>query len=340
MAAVQCFLLVLFAGALRPTFCQCDNTSLVINEGNGEITSPNYPPNEYGESASCSWEFQPPVDGKNYSLGLTIIYQRLYFVVEGGSSRKNCSGNYSLLINNDKQDCQRYIGFVKQYVTLMFYDSDSCGAGSPKQSFSPSVNVRYTSEGSLWNDPQTTMGFKIQYKFTECIEATTLQPTTIVPTTTVVQTTTWEESTTYMLETTASEKQETSSLKSITSTKTEKYVMGSTEGQRESTEGQLSTTTVLILVSIPGFIGIIILIASAIIYCRGRNKSSAKPFFNKEEIDMKKLRNEEDKPGRESGEGDKLQTNTTAQSTEADTSALYSTIVKHTGAGAKEPIEI
>ncbi|XP_077969508.1 uncharacterized protein LOC144424256 [Styela clava] len=141
MATVQCILMVLLAGGLQPAFCQCDNTSLVIKKANGEITSPNFPSNEYGKSASCLWEFQPPADGKNCNLSLTIIYQRLYFV-EGLSGMKDCSGNYSLFINNDKQDCQRYIAIHNpKYVTLMFYDPGSFGAGSTNQSFSPAATI-------------------------------------------------------------------------------------------------------------------------------------------------------------------------------------------------------
>nr|XP_039255095.1 uncharacterized protein LOC120331966 isoform X2 [Styela clava] len=156
-------------GTLRPVSCQCNNTSMLIRKGMGEITSPNYPPNEYGKSASCLWEFKPSVDGKNYSLGLTIIYQRLYFVVE--KLEKDCSGNYSLFINNDKQDCKRYIGYQNQYVPLVFYDSNSCDAGSTNQSFSPGVTIRYTSKGLLSGLNQSSIGFKILYNFIECGEA-------------------------------------------------------------------------------------------------------------------------------------------------------------------------
>nr|XP_039255099.1 uncharacterized protein LOC120331967 isoform X1 [Styela clava] len=173
MAAVKCMLLVLFAGTLQSAFCQCNDTSLVIKEGNGKFMSPNYR-NEYGKSASCMWEFQPPTDGKDYSLSLAIVYQRLYFVV-GSDVGKDCSGNYSLYINNEKQDCQRYIGFPNQYVTLMFYDSNSCGAGSPHQSLSSGVTVRYNSKGLLSSSDQFSMGFEIQYKFTECIKVATIK---------------------------------------------------------------------------------------------------------------------------------------------------------------------
>ncbi|XP_077969461.1 uncharacterized protein LOC120331972 [Styela clava] len=326
MAAVRYILLVLFAGALRQAFSQCDNTSQVINKGNGKFMSPNYPPNEYGKSASCLWKFKPPVDGKNYSLSLMIVYQRLYFAV-GSHGGKDCSGNYSLFINNDKQYCERYISIHNpQFVTLMFYDSDSCGAGSPHQPFSPGVTVWYTSKGLLSSSNQSSMGFEIQYKFTECIEATTLHPTTVVPQTTFIETTTMEETTTYMLETTATgtTKPETQSTIKVTEkpiisqgTKTEAGT-----GDTGTIKG-LSTTTVLFLVSIPGFIGIIILIASAIIYYQGRKRSVAQSLYNNDGVGMEEIRQEQ---SQEQGtdDGKELQTEPT------DSSALYSTIEKQT----------
>nr|XP_039255104.1 uncharacterized protein LOC120331972 [Styela clava] len=170
------------------------------------------------------------------------------------------------------------------------------------------------------------MGFEIQYKFTECIEATTLHPTTVVPKTTFIETTTMEETTTYMLETTATgtTKPETQSTIKVTEKPT--ISQGTTTkagtGDTRSTKG-LSTTTVLFLVSIPGFIGIIILIASAIIYYQGRRRSAAQRLYNNDGVGMEEIRQEQ---SQEQGtdDGKELQPEPT------EPSALYSTIEKQT----------
>ncbi|XP_039255101.2 uncharacterized protein LOC120331968 isoform X1 [Styela clava] len=295
---------ILLLGSISVGNCLCNGRmEMNITSGNGEITSPNYR-DEYGRTANCSWNFNP---SEGYALVLTIKYQRLYIL---GDSKKICFGSYSFTINGDTQECTNYVD-TKYPDSLIepfeFFDS-MCGGDAGNKS---SVRVQYISDGRTYTGSETvistaSMGLRIEYKWSEC-------PTTAVTTTEYVATNVFGDTSHHQQETTEPDNNYTLTTTKVGShlsvdaksttetpieTTTNPDIMGQTTksipietGSTENyftshsttnTAGEtagansdgISDTTKLVLVSIPGFIGIMILVATAIVFCRKRGDKS------------------------------------------------------------------
>ncbi|XP_077969601.1 uncharacterized protein LOC144424300 [Styela clava] len=264
---------------------QCDEKDMNITSGNGEISSPNNL-NEYGRTANCSWNFTP---SEGYALVLTITYQRLYIVAPPG--RKICLGSYVLSINNDAQDCWRYLDAKYSHALTNPFEYFCAGDARNKSS----VHVQYISDGRTYTGSENVitaaMGFSIQYKFSQCSTVTarahldtTNAPTTThypsYPTTDVVNTVKISPNTAN-LEVVTRINAKTTGFKirpeiGITSDRSTITLSQNTMGtvsicaDRHSSTSGMSQTTLILLLSIPEFIFVLLMIVAGIAFYRKR----------------------------------------------------------------------
>nr|XP_039255194.1 uncharacterized protein LOC120332059 [Styela clava] len=334
---------------------QCIGTGEIIRTGRGAIQSPNYL-DEQGKEAECSWKFVLPE--KNYMLNLTIVYQRLYFVKD---SNPHCIGSYILTINNVTRRCDKYINWPTYTVaeSILFYNSDICDdATNPPQE---GVAVCYVSDGGTTAGYiGSSIGFRIEYRFTECAEETTTKydqqastdpkhnppvPTTKVgPPSTVATITTTEDTqagatTECDIEgpTTRANPVETGSTReyftSDSSPITDNDAIISIDTDGTNSDG-ISDTAKLFLVSIPGFVGIITLVATAIAFCRKKgDKSQDGNKVEQENGGSNQMENVESpiqELGQEAAEAAELDeaTTSTIQEEESPYTIMYSAIAR------------
>ncbi|XP_077970176.1 uncharacterized protein LOC120331609 [Styela clava] len=340
----------IFMGSLKLSNSQCSNSTLVINDGSGTIKSPNFE-NEYGISANCSWVFLQPSDGKTYRLDFTIVYQRLYFVI---NSVKVCSGSYELIINNVTEKCDRYLNTERgSWISKSFFDSGTCVPFDVPQksgSLSDSVLVQYVSdgrkhivEGSTTNFG-SNMGFQIDYKYVECVEKTT---TAKAPTATLSD----GETTTVVFPNTEAKTQHHSTIISEGSSYThhpnddiydiEKLNTTTSVVSGETNANGISDTAKLFLVSIPGFIGIILLVATAIVFCRKRgDKPQDGKNVEQENVGGNKMENAESpiqEPDHDTASVERDEPTTSAiQDEETPYTFMYSALARKDNEGDKK----
>ncbi|XP_077970232.1 uncharacterized protein LOC120332060 [Styela clava] len=281
---VSSLIAILILGAVSGDNSQCDGEEMNITSGNGAISSPNYP-KEYGRSANCSWKFTP---SEGYALVLTITYQRLYILETSG---KLCLGSYVLSINNDAQDCSRYLDARYSYTLTKPFEYFCAGDAGNKSS----VHVQYISDGRTYTGSENVitaaMGFSIQYKFSQCSTVTarahldtTNAPTTThypsYPTTDVVNTVeilpntaNLEVVTRINAKTTGFKIRPEIGITSDRSTITpSQNTMGTVSicADRHSSTSGMSQTTLILLLSIPEFIFVLLMIVAGIAFYRKR----------------------------------------------------------------------
>ncbi|XP_077969463.1 uncharacterized protein LOC144424234 [Styela clava] len=315
-------IVILLLGTVAGSNGQCDGKKMNLTLGNGIISSPNYP-EEYGKSANCAWDFNP-LEG--YTLELTITYQRLYISVTE-TSVKICLGSYLLSISNDTQECSRYIdkNYLMTLIGVQHFDyfDSMCGENAENK---PSVHVQYMSDGRIYTGTNTvitkSMGFSIQYKFSECY-------TTAETTTEYVQTSIFEGSSN--IEQTITNFEDNRTLSTIDTA-------GETDGANSDGIGD---TAKLFLVSISGFIGIIILVATVIVFCRKRGDIYQKNKNVKQDnVGGNKMENAESpiqEPDQDTATAENDEpANLTIQDEEAPYTIMYSALTRQDEEDVKE----
>nr|XP_039255197.1 uncharacterized protein LOC120332060 [Styela clava] len=244
---VSSLIAILILGAVARGNGQCEGEEMNLTSENGEISSPNnrY---EYGRSANCLWEFTP---ADRYALVLTITYQRLYIIANGN---KLCLGSYRLMINNDTQECTRYIDtrFPTTLIEPFEYFDFMCGEDAGNKQ---SVHVQYISDGRTYTGSGTMqtfgMGFRIQYKFLQCPTVTA----TIVET---LRITAKSDPDTHT-------NPETTAIGNAHELITLKTNIGTFKTNTDRFSSGMDQTTLIILLSIPEFILVSIMIVAGII---------------------------------------------------------------------------
>ncbi|XP_077970240.1 uncharacterized protein LOC144424639 isoform X2 [Styela clava] len=298
---------ILILGAVARGNGQCHGEAMSITSENGEIDSPDYD-NEYGKSANCSWKFTP---AEGYALVLTITYQRLYIldITSNNNPKKYCLGSYNLTINNDTQECRRYID--TRYSTTMPFQYFDTMCGEDKENKS-SVHVQYISDGRTYNETTT------DHVLTSILEGSSY----------IEQTgTTFEDN------------------RTLSTKDTENNDVGTFSETDGANSHGISDTAKLFLVSIPGFIGIILLAVTAIVFCRKRmDKYQENKNVEQDNVGGNKMENAES-PIKESdqdtaaAENDEP-ANSTIQDEEGPYTIMYSALSRQDEEDVKENSEI
>ncbi|XP_077970122.1 uncharacterized protein LOC144424570 isoform X2 [Styela clava] len=201
------------------------------------------------------------------------------------------------------------------------------------------VRVQYVSDGRTYNGSGAvtgTMGFKIQYKFLQCstvIETTTeydQQASTNPDNNHSVSTSNVApHSTVATISATEITQTDTTTKSAITDTENDDAASKETDGNSDG----ISDTAKLFLVSIPGFIGIIILVVTAIVFCRKRGDKSQKyKNFEKDNVGENKMGNAESpiqEPDHDTATAENNEpTTSTVQDEETPYAIMYSALAR------------
>nr|XP_039254642.1 uncharacterized protein LOC120331609 [Styela clava] len=196
-----------------------------------------------------------------------------------------------------------------------------------------SIHVQYVSDGRTHDGSivNPAMGFAIQYKISQC--PTTSEATTDNVSTSIFEGSSYTEQTTSKIE----------DNRTLSTKDTENNDVATfRETDADNSDG-ISDTAKLFLVSIPGFIGIIILVVTAIVFCMKRgDKSQDGNKVKQENVSGNQVGNVESptqEPDQDTTAAEHNEpTTSTSQEEEAPYTIMYSTLARKDEEDKKETI--